>query len=1140
MTRFCSQCGHPLAPQDKFCGSCGSRISSPGETAPSSPLKTSGKASLHKDPGSTGARRRITRLSDSGTEPEVSTVGEHRTRKQTKAAPHGIKMPNARSPVHRKFFGWGGCAAVLGGLILAGVLVGLAVVYQFDSENRPQTNDSQAPHEDPWPAPPMPARIVEHPSGARVEAPAGTFPESAVIKITVRDEAPSAEPFERVGSAYSIDGISLLTGQQPAFVDLPSGAAGERAVVLFRSLGTWIRIPSESIQLADGSAGRRMQLHGVPFPWVLSVAVAPESASVADLAEGTSRTARLARLEQLRITDLPKFFRELEHFDKSELEQGNLSESFSLLSSAVADEPATSINSPLEYGKDHWNKARIAMLRAYGLIHNPKASDQVARRSSSIKLYREGLNHLWEARRAVFAMTEEEAATAVDDESNSQNLTVVYGGTLPLAHMVEAYCGTLAPWGLQLTRHLVAGDDVGARGFDVRCVPFFGNLLFVDVTLPGGEKPVPFLNAAGQPSAKAYVELERYQRELVQELWLIPEKAVHFDVVRLYSPAINEWNRHEILSNLKTAKSCVSAFFAVALLAEGAALGPAVWAIYEVAAPFIEYVLVDPEIKEIAHKGGPSQLTLISLYDGAKVIAQLTLAPGASPAGGLTDMVLNFLIDHKEMDRIEKLRAEVRAAANNVVGYKDWDWGKNFPVPPVVLKSTVYGPTKDRPEYEDRWGSYKMGGEGQLTMTLNYAALGADGANLAECFRKKHDEISYNLDDQMHAATPYGIHWTPFGQKTWMRQLFDQGPDLQVVHWRVEKEQLERWAQAAGLSMEKWMEGVTVDVCYGTEWDESRRLSPPDKQTLKKLLRPDEEEQTTTFGFAIQSKPTRGRSQVLLQSDTAGPWRDYAAYSMRDYPMAAKRYFVRVRYGETELLAFPVGFGERFLENPTAWHNLSDTKQNVEVATVHPARDGRPDIMDYLLFANELPQGLEEKSRDNLSIIGGPYPLDLAEQIILTSGYDLKLPPVDYDLDPRLPPMNGSIEEWKARFSDEEWEKDESGYPIARKKKTSELPRAKVTVRIGRSGKTGPISDAMIKAGIKIITRNEELQSAGNGVLVSQEGAASHAIVFRKDDLLIGLFGEDNSELTRSYIDQLKPRFEAHAARVASKAKVSP
>ncbi len=1040
-------------------------------------------------------------------------------------------------PPNRRSKGWGGCLLALGGMMLIAALAGLAL-FRGERETAPVA----------WPAPQMPPVVVEHPSKARLEAPQGAFAENARLSITARDQVPSAEPFQREGPAFEINGYTLLSGQRPAAVDLPEGAAGDRAVVLFHSLGAWIRIPSHPVRLADGSPGRRAQLDGVHFPWILTVARAPDAAPAADLAEGPGRAAALARLEQLRITDRAAFLAELDRFNAMEQAEFRRTPSagapFSLVPSAHAASPSTTIAHPFAYGTDHLEKARIAALRAYGLIYHLDAGQAEARRSSAVKLYRDALHHLWEARRAVFAMSESDRAYQILDESNEQNLTYIYGGTLPLSQMVEVYCGTLAPWGLQFMRHLVADDDVHDRGFDVRAIPFFDQLPFVDVALPGGRKPVPLLRKDGQPSGKIHIELEHWQRQLVQELNILPDQALHFDIVRLYSPTVEDWNANDILSALKTGKSGVSALFAAALLYKGAAVGASVWAVYEIAAPFLEYWMVDPMVKEASReaarqKRGPTHLTLINLYDGAKLLGQRLLDSTASPLGGLTDIVFNCLIDFGEMERFERLRAETKAASSGVEGYRNWGgwWTTHFPLPPVVLMSTVQGPTKDRPNFENLWGSYLVEGRGTLSMALNHSALSPlrrGPYSLAECFRQQTDEWNLPLDDQLRAATPYGIHWKPVSPENWMRIWVDQAPDLQVVEWSLEEEALLPWARAAGLSLEKWMDAASVEVCYGTEWNDRYRLRPDPAggtrrgHPLRAHLRPGGERRHRTFGLAILSPPIRGRPMPAMVPDDVGQWHAHPAYRMD--LKAAKQYRIRLRYGETVLMDFPVGFHDRTIGAPTTGYQVPSSQFTIEVATVSPPRDPRPDIMEFLLPRGMLPSRLDEQSRTNLSEIGGPFPLDVAEQTIITSGFQLRQPPVTYDDNPLLPPMNADadMEAWQQRVDQ------------ASKNRKPDPPRARVTVRIGRPGKPGPLSEAMLRAGLELIARDETLQETSPGVLESGDTASRHAVVFRQGDLLIGLFGDDNSALTRQYVASLRPLLAKRAETVSAKAAPAP
>lgn len=447
---FCHQCGTRLAPDDVFCGSCGTAIDTDAKAMPDAVA---------------GARR----SSRPGQTPARSGFGMSHL---------GVSC----------FL-----LAALGVLLL---VVGGAALFWLVPENEGGGSDPlkeaiadlpERSHEVSADSPRRPvesslfpyaqraAQVVSHPSGARVSVPAGPVLYSPKVALREEPRPPELKDVPLLSAVYRFESYAgiVLGGKTP--VDLPAGDGGDSAVVMVHSpLGLWIVLPSEPVTLADGKPGRRVLIDSEPTPWTL--VAARGRAGGAESARGS-----ISFLERLRWTDKRALKRELERSAAAETrDTGRTHESFSFFPAAYAEEKKKDSRTPEELLTAACATLSQSSAIIWWLDHAPESpispteGEQAKRTVQAWTEYVKGLRLLRQVR----------------DADDLSGLKVDVGGSLPdgvpesakVEVLLESMMAYFAPWGIDFTLLLVDNHVLNER-FDLRVLEPYGELLFADVDL---------------------------------------------------------------------------------------------------------------------------------------------------------------------------------------------------------------------------------------------------------------------------------------------------------------------------------------------------------------------------------------------------------------------------------------------------------------------------------------------------------------------------------------------------------------------------------------------------------------------------------------------------------------------------------
>ncbi len=848
--------------------------------------------------------------------------------------------------------------------------------------------------------PAMPPIEIEHESGARLNAPEGAFFEDTQLTISTRDDAPSAEPFELVGPSYEVDGVTLYTSQKPLILDIPSSLDEDEVAVMFYSLGEWIRIPSKSINLSSGESGRQVQIDGVPFPWLITVARLPEEAiGTPDTVEGEDVDSLLARLEQLRITDLEAFRAEMDKLDnlenlasfetdtKDNLLASN-SEFFPLLSeNYISQRDPFEHREPISVTRWELREARYKFLRAYHLISGIKYGHEERRLLSATRLYREGLEHLWIARTGITKMSQQERNDYyIDDRADRGSLrddrlddlreTSVYGnffgGSLPINDMVEYYCGTFAPWGLQLTIMLL-GDEEESRlvdDFDIRVLPFYGHEDFTDIFIT--EREIPLQQEDVSRRFEHWTSILPHQQRIASEMKFIESEVYHLDTLRFYSPRVFRITTAEFLSMAKSAVGGTAAILAIGKLSTTVLpVGATISKAYTVMAPFVERLYAQPFARDLEDKEITSQKTALTVYEGMELYGSVLLDPlkeitlrGAitNYVFDITELALSFFIDPNDIIDIQELRN-----AGATTGYKDAGAGlwqpDRFPVPPIMIISNITGPTEYRPHpnhpksfmHPGDLGTYTLGGHARIEMNIDYDFMSPTRTyDLSGLLRSNYpEEIFYKRYERVRPDYLYGAYLTPFRENRWTKSYHDNAPHLQVIQWNIPEEELLLWSEEAEKdSLEEFLDSVTVEVHrvadsekisthYSTGTIARFQRSTGNTLLWHQVSVPGVEavEGQRSFAVAINNRAPdivrrRHRFEINLSHMTPegmGQWSSIPLYDTHKY--AALKYIVRILYKDEVLALYPAEF---MTENKSIHEYESDRDRIriIEVARV--------------------------------------------------------------------------------------------------------------------------------------------------------------------------------------------------------------
>ena len=856
--RFCKQCGTPVTPLVVPCARCGT------------PLRAD--ARFCKQCG-------------------------------TPSAP-----PTAASPLSRRRANVGSLVLALllamgllgGGFWLTGRLP-IGMLPPSPGGTSPVTADSVV-------IPALPAVALEHPTGAQLHAPAGTFLGSAPPTLTTLDQAPPTAPFGLAGLVYRISAPTVLNPLGPTSLDLPAGSAGERAMVFIASAGRWLRLPSTPITLANGSPGQRITLDGAPLPWTLAV-VAPPAGATAQrgLLSNDSLAVTVARLEQLRLTDRAAFARELPHaLDAAQMPSFGIT-LLNMLSQPAVAAPARAETKARLAATAALIKARLAFLEVAARIQGLDAASDprgtsVGLRQSAFAAYRRGLTALWEARTQINRAPDkdEPLVDLVTDPASGE--TYGTGEELSLVQLIEADCATFAPWGLDLMRQYTSFSQVEGASFDLRVLPYYGALPFVDVPLIGkGELVPPFVTSNDPAHTISYVEVA--ERDLVKRLGIVEGQARRTELLRFYSPSVYNWSFSELVAFGKDLKGWSSAVLAAATLATGSVTGAAaVFAGYEVIAPIVEQLYLDPYIKSAARADAGWGMAVGSGYEAIKFLGEWHMTGELSLSGGATDLLLSFLIDHGEIAMLN----EVRSAADGTLGYADTG-GTIQPVPPIIIFAHIYGPVPDlqRPCRPAWGGCYEEAAHGLLGLALRYDNLSKGGYNLHQRFSKP-TELDHVIDWRLNAPdVNYASNWQTFAKDLWPSWRYSGDPLAQQVRFALEDRTLAGWASAAGVPVNELLKTMRVQVYRGDNANgrdslvllDSERVALADHQISL-------EDTTRWFALSIEAKQPAWREV----SATPEPPATYAGPRYASGERPVYHYSIQLVYQKQVLTTLPVSF----------------------------------------------------------------------------------------------------------------------------------------------------------------------------------------------------------------------------------------
>ena len=804
---------------------------------------------------------------------------------------------------------------------------------------------------------------VEHASGAVLSAPAGTLSVGHAFGLETIDEPPSAAPFAHLGPALLVR--SDAGAPTPArAVELVLPAPSEHAAVLFHSLGEWIRVPSEPVTLADGGRGLAVRVDRLPLPWLVTVAELPtEARGSSDRAEGSGQHATLARLEQLRITDPDAMADEIERYDAMLRSTNTLQHV-----STARDGDATSL----------LLDARLMFLRAYVATHRPggRFSPRAAER------YVDGIELLHAAAQRIAGASYDERGRSFTDRSGldarvqSFRRDHVYGGTLTLADAVDYYAGTFAPWGLGLTRAIVVGED-GALGrqFDVRVLHFYGTEPFVNLLVPRRFDPEALLaHADHQPPAMA-----RGLREVTRELRIVNHQASASVTLRLYSPRLLDLRTDDLYAAAKTTLGGATWLYGAASIAAAVSAGTAIpigtgaVAAYNLIAPVLEYMFIEPRAERWAAEQYVSQTTSLTVYSAGKLVGSLALdatSRGLTAATGLTDAVLTYAIDYGRLAQVNELRGlGAWGVRNPAAGFFQ---DPHFYAPPVEVVFNVAGPTTlrahpadgDRPaHWPNTFESYVVGGHGVFSVFVDPDR--ADHRFLRDGIRFEpmvpYSNTLFGLP--LHAVPFRAAAGEPVSRWATLHHV-EEAPHAQVLRWTLNESTLEAWAVALGLEeVDELLERVAVEVrsAHGRE-DEAYRIyryradrgttDPVEAEdaTLARAARPREStDEVRAFAVAlVESNDATPRpiheyvGVSLWHERSVGEWSELMLFTPdHRYGQFELEYQVRLVAPREEMLRFPVNFAYladasvNVLVAPTG--RLVDLPpRKIEVSTVRP------------------------------------------------------------------------------------------------------------------------------------------------------------------------------------------------------------
>ncbi len=793
---------------------------------------------------------------------------------------------------------------------------------------------ADAPASDPA-TPDGPARVVQA-SGPVLTAPDGTQPSDVGLVLETLAEVSSAAPFRHVGQAVAVRGANAVA-PPPEPVDLVLPAPSEHAVALVFTLGEWLRVPARPVTLADGAAALAVRIDGLPLPWIVSVAELPgEALGTPDLASGPGLHATVARLEQLRVTDPAAMAAELARFDArgAALATGggglmHVSQTFSLqhVQAVPAGDATTTV----------LLEARLMFLRAYVALQ-PAGGGA----SAAAAHYVDGIASLHAAAAQVAWRGSDISdrpfadRAGLDGRTEGFERTAIYGGTLTVAEIADFYAGTFAPWGLDATRAVMVGADraLGLQ-FDVRVLHYYGTERFVNLVVPRRfmAADITAEGAHWPPAMIAGV------KGVVEEARLIPGQASATMTLRLYSPRLLDITIDELYGATQTVLGGATWLYGTATLITTVSAGTAVpvgaaaVAGYNLVAPVLEYMFVEPRASRWDAEGFASKTTTLTAYSAGRLIGSVALdaagVGGGGVAAGLSDVLLSAVIDHARLAGVNELRSLGTWGVRNPAAW--FFQHQRFYAPPMEFIVNVAGPTTLRAHPADgqrpthwpaNFESYVLGGHGVFSVFVDPAAIEprrlSEGIHIEPAVRYLGDLFGLPL---VAAPFRYAEH-APVSQWAALHH-FDEAPHAQVLSWTLEEETLEAWATAAGLeTVDDLLERAVVEVGSVLGGDPYRAhhadrvLEPADVTLLRSLVAARTTAQRRVFAVAVTERDGASPRHPVEQVGVAN-WNESSVGAYANLMMFAPRheygqfeleYEVRLLDRGQELLSFPVGF----------------------------------------------------------------------------------------------------------------------------------------------------------------------------------------------------------------------------------------
>jgi hypothetical protein len=820
------------------------------------------------------------------------------------------------------------------------------------------------------------AQRVEHASGAVLDAPAGTLPAGHALVVETLAEPPSAEPFVPLGPALLVRNDAGVPMPARA-VELVLPAPSEHAAVLFHSMGEWIRVPSEPVTLRGGGRGLAVRVDRVPLPWLVTVAELPvEARGSSDRAAGSGLHAAVARLEQLRVTDPDAMAAELARLD-AELRSAS---SLQHASTAQGDIHAQLLD------------ARLAFLRAYEATKRPEG-----RFSAPAALhYLDGIELLHRVIERIGWASDDVRRQSFSDRSGMDARIQgfvrdhVYGGRLTLADAVDYYAGTFAPWGVDLTRAILVGEGRAlGRQFDVRVLPFFGREPFVNLLVPRRFDLEPLLATWDRARASAQEwgrdwrptsAMDRGLDAVMSELRMVRSEASVAVTIRLFSPCLLDLTTNDLYAAAKTTLGGAAWLYGAASLAAAASagtaipMGTALVGGYNLVAPVVEAMFIEPRAERWAARDYASRTTSLTVYSGGKLLGSLLLDAtdrGASAATGLTDMLLTYVIDYDRLAQVSELRGLGQWGVRNPAAWFFQD--RRFYAPPVEVVFNVAGPTELRAHPSDaarpaHWPStfesYVVGGHGVFSVFVDRNRLEPawlrDGVRFEPMVPQEGTLFALPL-----LAAPFRAgagervsHWATLHH-------VEEAPHVQVLRWTLNASTLEAWAAALRLEdVDELLDRVTVEVrsalggdgatpyrIFRHRADVSRTDEVDAKDaTLARAGRPGEStDEVRAFAVAlIESDDATPRpideyvGLSVWNEASVGEWsRLLVVTPSHRFGQFELEYEVRLVAGREEMLRFPVGFAYHAVDSvhvlvPPSGGLSKLPPRKIEVSTVRP------------------------------------------------------------------------------------------------------------------------------------------------------------------------------------------------------------